>query len=218
MIFLTGLLCVNSTILSQGKEEPNYKKNPNYERLTEMFSMYKTKKAEIVFFGNSLTHGADWSELLGRDGVVGRGIPSDVTEGMLNRIKQVISLKPKICFVMAGINDIYNWTPVEEIYSNYVRIIGLLKANGITPVIQSTLFAGEKWPQAANRNKEVIKLNSVLRKFAISNQIEFIDLNKRLTDNGFLKNVYTWDGVHLNARGYRIWAGEIDTFLKKNNL
>ena len=35
--------------------------------------------------GNSNTYGVDWVELLDREGIINRGIGSDITEGFLNR-------------------------------------------------------------------------------------------------------------------------------------
>ena len=91
--------------------------------------------------GNSITHGASWPELLGRSNVVERGIPSDVLRGYWARINDIYKLNPKIVFIMGGLNDIYNWTPVEEIYTVYIRIINDMRARKIIPVIQSTTYA-----------------------------------------------------------------------------
>jgi len=43
------------------------------------------------------------------------------------------------------LNDVYNWTPVEEIFTVYVRIINGMKARKIIPVIQSTTFASRNY-------------------------------------------------------------------------
>ncbi len=192
-----------------------YLKNPNYQQEMGLYDVYKTKQADIVMFGNSITHGANWNELLGRQNVVERGISSDVLDGYLARINTVISLKPKFVFIMAGINDIYNWLPVDKIFEKYVRLIGQLKKNNIKPVIQSTLFAGTKWKSYSDRNKEVLKLNKLLSEYAKKNLIEYIDLNKKLSAKNILIAEYTYDGLHLNGKGYEIWGAEVDKLLRK---
>ncbi len=224
-IFLATLFCSN---FSQNSKA--YLKNPLYERQIEMYEVYKTKQADIVMLGNSLTHGANWDELLGRQNVVGRGIVSDVTEGFLARLRYVYKLKPKVCLIQGGLNDIYNWTPVEKIYSNYIRIINDLRVRGIQPVIQSTLYAGKNWgsdylarnnpnlkPEEVNaeRNSQVKLLNKMLTDYARRNNIVFVDLNKKMSKNDFLRTDITYDGAHLNAKGYKIWASEIDKVLEK---
>lgn len=219
------LLIFVSQLFSQ-QEKNGYRSNPNYDREIEFYKIYKIEQADIVMFGNSLTHGANWNELLGRSDVVERGISSDVTEGMINRLQYVFLLNPKVCFIMAGLNDIYNWIPVEDIYVNYTHIANLLKTKGIIPVIQSTLYAGSEWGKDwnltpeynAERNRQVDKLNNLLRNYSAKNEIMFIDLNSRMMKNGFLNSVYTYDGVHLNAAGYKVWAREVEKALNKLNL
>jgi len=202
--------------------------NPNYKIQTELYKIYKTKSADIVMLGNSLTKGVDWNELLGREGVVNRGIPSDILSGYKKRLDYVFKLNPKVVFIMGGINDIYNWTSVEEIFNTYKEIVAALMARKIKVVIQSVIYAGENWGEEwlkinkpdvkaydvnLGRNKEVDKLNMLLKNFALSNKILFLDVNSRLKAGNFLKNDYHYDGIHLNARGYKIWGEEVEKAL-----
>ncbi|MFA3784155.1 GDSL-type esterase/lipase family protein [Melioribacteraceae bacterium 4301-Me] len=236
-IILVSVIAISSFSLSlktqnQSKtqvqvDSTRYKLNPNYQLQLRLYDIYKTKQADIVMLGNSLTHGVNWNELLGRSNVVERGIPSDVLDGFLARMSYIYRLKPKICFILGGINDIYNWTPVERIYFNYVRIINGLKKAGIKPVIQSTVYAGKNWGKDwgltpennRNRNLEVDKLNNLLLEYARKNNIDYIDLNSKMsTSDHFLRPELTWDGVHFNAEGFKIWGNEVERVLEKYNL
>ncbi len=178
-------------------------------------------------FGNSLTHGAAWNELLGRSNVVERGIPSDLIYGFESRLNSVYRLKPKIVFIMGGLNDIYNWTPVKEIFTVYVRIINGLKSKNIIPVIQSTTFSasfyGKDWKVTSEmnreRNKEVEKLNKLLFEYARTNNIDYIDINTLTAGkDGFLRPELTWDGIHFKAEAYKIWSHEVEKILLKYRL
>ena len=217
----------NNLSAQQAKDTLRYRNNPAYSLQNDLFNLYKTTQADIIMFGNSLTAGASWHELLGRPNVVGRGIPSDVLQGYYARINSIIQLKPKIVFILGGLNDVYNWTPVDEIYTDYLRVISLLKAKNIIPVIQSTIYAGKEWgknwggtPETnAGRNKEVDKLNKLLSDYAKRNNIDYIDLNSKMsTKDNFLRPELTWDGVHLNAAGYSIWVREVENVLRKYKL
>lgn len=211
----------------------NFRSNPNYKLQLDLYDVYKLNQADIVMLGNSLTHGANWNELLGRTNVIERGIVSDVVAGYAARLRYVTKLKPKIVFILGGLNDIYSWVPVETIYQDYMRIIEELKRNKITPVIQSTLYAGKDWGKEwleqnrpdldvakynSERNSQVDRLNELLSNFAKVNQIEFIDINSKLSRGGYLKPEVTYDGAHLNANGYKIWAEEVDKILRKNGM
>lgn len=231
IIFFCFLLIVN--LLSAQVDDKAYLNNPNYKLQTDLYDIYKTKKADIVMLGNSLTQGVNWNELLGRTGVVNRGITSDVTLGFVNRMEYVYKLNPKICFILGGINDIYNWVPIQQIYDNYLKIIAGLQARRIKPVIQSVLYSGRDWgkdwlainspelkPSEVNegRNKEVDKLNLMLETFAKQNNIDFIDINTLTKRGRFIKDELVYDGIHLNAKGYKIWGAEIEKVLKKYGL
>lgn len=230
IIFIFSLLILFPTYLISQNKQPTdslrYLKNPLFTRTLEMYDIYKTKQADIIMLGNSLTNGANWNELLGRNNVIEMGIPSDIISGFIARINYVVKFNPKIVFIMGGLNDIYNWTPVEEIFSQYVKLINKLREKNIKVVIQSTTYAAKNWGKDYGgtpdvnygRNREIDKLNKLLFEFATKNKIDYIDLTSLISRNGFLKDEVTWDGVHFNAKAYKTWANEVDKVLKKYNL
>lgn len=195
-----------------------YKKNLHYDHQIEFYKIYETEQADIVMLGNSITHGVKWNELLGRNDVVGRGIPSDILEGFVARLYYVTKLKPKIVFIMGGINDIYNWTSVSKIFETYKQVINRLQSLGIRPVIQSTLYVAESYPSSADRNTQVTLLNGMLKQYAEENDIAFINLNLRMSVGEKLKDYLTYDGVHLNAKGYSLWGRELQKFLSREGF
>ncbi|MBI2427833.1 MAG: GDSL family lipase [Ignavibacteriales bacterium] len=203
------------TLFSQTDYDSLYLKNPQYKNLTALYDLSKIEKADIVFLGNSITFGGNWSELLGRERVVNRGIGSDNIPGMLQRLSQVARLNPKLCFIMAGINDLYQDVPVDTVFKRYVLLVDSLRAYDIIPILQSTLHVNPKWKRAEVKNLEVAKLNRLLQKYATDRSLVFLDLNSVLSENGVLKNEYTTDGVHLTAAAYQIWRDQIDLVVKK---
>ena len=192
-----------------------YKTNPNYDYEIGLYKIYKKKRANVVMLGNSITHGVNWNELTGREDIVERGIPADVLEGFAARLEYVYELQPKVCFIMGGINDVYNWTPVDQIFKSYVRVIESLRVKNIKIVIQSTLYVAKRYQSSEDRNQQVEKLNRLLSDYAKSNGIEFVDLNAKMTKDKFLKDELTHDGLHLNAGGYKIWGFEVEKIIKK---
>jgi len=195
-----------------------YLKSTYYKNLKAHFELSRVTKADIVFLGNSITQGGNWSELLGRERVVNRGIGGDNIPGILNRLNQVYSLNPKICFVMAGINDLYTDAPVEEIFVRYMQLIDSLRSHKIIPVVQSTLHVNPKWKRAVEKNAEVAKLNEMLERYADDISVPYINLNALLSTNGVLQDQYTSDGIHLTAAAYGIWRDALEPFLKSYGL
>ena len=217
LFLLVTMLCVSFTS-SQTAYDSLYLKNPLYKNLTALFDLSRIRQADIVFLGNSITFGGNWSELLGREGIVNRGIGSDNIPGMLRRLHQVTRLNPKLCFLMAGINDLYQDAPVDTVFNRYVQLIDSLRAYGIAPVIQSTLHVNPKWKRADIKNPEVAKLNMQLQKYAREQSLIFLDLNSVLSDNGTLRNKYTTDGVHLTAAAYQVWRDRVESVLQKQGM
>src|SRR5690606_12338396 len=77
-----------------------------YASRVEMFKSFPTTDKDIVFIGNSITFWADWQELLKTSHVKNRGIPGDISFGVLERLDEVIEGKPRKIFIMIGINDL----------------------------------------------------------------------------------------------------------------
>ena len=58
----------------------------------------------IIFIGNSITEGGkNWSEKFNIPNIRNRGISGDVTDGVLERLDEIIFFKPKAVFILIGI-------------------------------------------------------------------------------------------------------------------
>jgi lysophospholipase L1-like esterase len=178
-----------------------------YEIRSALFSVYdKTYKYKIVMLGDSITEGAEWNELLGIDGVANRGVYGDITQGIINRLENVIELEPEVCFIMAGINDLSIGIGVEETLKNYNKIADELSRNNIDVVIQSTLYVANGRFNWKRLNESVDKLNNGLKEMCDKNNLPYVDVNGKLSDDGALNEEYTYDGIHLSGGGYKKWA------------
>ncbi len=93
----------------------------------ELFKSMPHSRKDIIFLGNSLTFWADWSELLGSSRYKNRGIPGDITFGVLERLDDVIKGRPNKVFILIGINDLARNIPDSIILSNYQKIINKAK-------------------------------------------------------------------------------------------
>lgn len=67
---------------------------------------YMNAKADIVFFGDSLTYYGDFSSVFSDKVVCNLGLRGDTIQGMIDRVEQVALLEPKVVFLMGGINDV----------------------------------------------------------------------------------------------------------------
>ena len=182
------------------------------DKVSQFKSLSKKSDKQIVMLGDSLTDRGCWDELTNRDDVANRGIDGDTTTGVLQRL-DFLTNDTKQVFIMIGTNDLLRDKKVNYVFTNYKNIIVSLEKKGIIPIIESVLYVGANTPPKYNQN--IRKLNYLLFRYAVKNKIRFVDLNKHLAPHGFLKPIYTNDRLHLNGKGYTIWAKTIKKIMLK---
>ena len=189
--------------------------SPFYRDKKTHFETLPQSEEEIIFLGDSLTDLCEWSEFFRNARIKNRGICGDTTEGILNRINNIVESKPQKLFLMIGINDLSQGRHVGDLLNSYKLILKTLQEQ--TPktkvFIQSLLPVNTK--SFLNRNPEltdkVVKINNTLKELAKEFSFQYIDLYSSFLDkNNQLDAQYTSDGVHLNGQGYLIWKDIIE--------
>ena len=190
----------------------------NYRKLIKEFKKSPLEFGDIVFLGNSITHGGkDWSKRLSYKNIKNRGIGGDVTDGVLARINEITYFKPKAVFLLIGINDLYNNSPSiptpEYVGNNIVKIANVIKSRSpkTQVFVQTTLPINRLKKIGLVKNekhkKNIKKVNSIIKLNEDKNIYKVIDLYSVFSDDkGFIKKDLSYDGVHLNEKGYQVWA------------
>jgi lysophospholipase L1-like esterase len=58
----------------------------------------------------------------------------------------------------------------------------------------------------------------MIKALAQKKQIEYVDLNNKLSSNGFLKKEFTVDGTHLAKIAYPVWAEKMIAIITKHKI
>jgi lysophospholipase L1-like esterase len=218
-ILLAGTLCqVSQAQQTTVKVDPNYRPAA-YALKSGQYRSYPNSKKDIIFLGNSITAGTEWSELLGNPHARNRGISGDITFGILARLDEVTEGQPAKVFLLIGINDIQHNTPDSIIISNYRKIVQTIKsASPRTKIHVQTLLPGNntftQFKDHYNKDEHIAAVNDGIRQIAAQEKVTCIELNKAFQDNeGKLDRKLTMDGLHLNADGYKIWATLLKPYL-----
>ncbi len=169
----------------------------------------------LVFIGDSLTEWFDWQRRFPDYQVLNLGISSEPVEGLLGRREQIRSRvqNPDFIFLMTGINNIameqYN---IIVPYSELVRNFTTWYRKAVI-VVQSILPVNLSWID----NNIIKNTNRDLDRIAGDHNAAYLDVYHLFVDSkGNSKNGYLQDdGVHLSAKGYEVWANEVERFLKK---
>lgn len=208
LTLMAGLLMLPA-MLSAQNDWANYKR---YEEANAKV----TKAPKAVLMGDSITDGWPKSdnEFFESNNFVGRGISGQVTNQMLLRFRQdVVDLHPKYVVILAGTNDIAENSgkiDMEKTFANIVTMCDIAKANRIKPVICSVIPATAFYwhPDVKGAAEKIIRLNSMLEKYAKDNRIPYVDYHSAMKNeqNG-LSPELAKDGVHPTREGYDIMKG-----------
>lgn len=205
--------------LGFNQNEYIYTDNIDYGERIELFSNTTIPENSIIFVGDSLTQRGLWNELLPEGNTINRGINSDSTEGVYNRLDEVIESKPSDVFLMIGINDLRYEIPTVELLNNYKRILNKLhKEIPETKVyVQSILPVryDASMDVSMISNKEIKRINSELVELANELGYEYVDLHSLYEESGEMNNELTTDGIHLNGEGYRVWKDILSNYVYK---
>lgn len=170
---------------------------------------------DIVFLGNSITHGGAFDEAFADKHICNLGYPSDNLKGMSGRVDQIKALHPQKIFVMGGFNGLttIDLQVFSSEYEELVKNIGSempdarIYLQSILPVNGS--IKNYKLPTAEKINDA----NQIIKNISKKYNCVYIDLYSLYQKDDILPTLYTDDGVHLKEDAYSIWYNAINNFI-----
>lgn len=108
--------------LNGGQPHQERKYSTFYYQRATLFEELPVTSKDIIFLGNSITNGGEWSELLNNKHVKNRGISGDICMGVYDRLDAILKGKPAKIFLLIGINDVSRGTSADTI----VHRIGMI--------------------------------------------------------------------------------------------
>ncbi len=204
-----------------------------YARHARKLAEVKTKKADIVFIGDSITHfwndedgignGTEvWNEYYGKRSVLNLGYGFDRTQNMLWRIDngELDGQNPRLFVLNAGTNQFsitpnYDGDTPEAAFAGVKKLIDTLYERfpaaefvvmGVFPRLPQ-----ECWDK-------IIRLNQFAEEYiAGKDRIKFLDIRKEMTnpDGSFNPDLYVDRVCHPNNAGYRIWAEALEKEIRR---
>lgn len=212
---------VNYDLITQYSKEMTTKRE-NYSLLNNEFALSN----QTVLLGDSITDFFNYYELFydfaksSGQAVYNRGISGDTTNRLLERLNEnVLCIKPKNLVLLIGTNDIGRGFPLKMTLENLDAIINATKeaCPDINFVLQAVYPINRPMRDAFEKrsNEKILAMNKELIKLSEKYGCVWLDLTDKLSDEtGNLKKEFTYDGLHLNAKAYKIVAKNIIPLLK----
>ncbi len=177
----------------------------------DIFEALDGESADKIFLGDSITDHGEFPEYFPDEQVLNRGIAEDTTNGVLDRIDEVVERNPEEVYIMIGVNDIAASVKKDTYEKNMQDIVDAFDQEKTRVVLQSLLPVNNESFNNKLPNSRVDDFNEILEKVAAENNIEYLDLHSHFEDNnGQLKKDLTIDGLHLMGEGYDIWMEQLN--------
>jgi hypothetical protein len=184
-------------------QTPPYGKNWQNE-ITKQKELY-TGTYDLVFIGDSHMEQCEWHELFPNQKVANRGIGGETTGALLVRLDNAIKPGTQWVMLQIGINDLLSGVDTSEIINNYREILQKFEMKKVKAICTLPFFTRYR-PEV---EAEQLSMNQTLEKEIKKSGFICLDLNPVFAPTQKMEMAFSSDGVHLNAKGYRIWAEKI---------
>lgn len=177
------------------------------------------KNKTIIFLGDSITECYNLDKHFSHIKLINKGKSGDTTVDILNRLDEsVFKLNPDIVFLLIGTNDLelLDSKPMA-IIKNIKKIIKKIKTynEDIVIYLQSIYPVNppiKPFSVGKRTNKDILEINKEIKKIKLAT---YLDVASVLTDiNGNLNKELTYDGIHINLKGYSVITNYLSKYLK----
>ena len=210
MIAVILLLLNKFGIIKKAPKEYSYLDNDQYLPYVAMFEMNE-KDTDIIFAGDSITNRGRFNEFFPEIELLNRGIDGDITEGLYNRLDEILSHHPNKIFLMIGINDLIRNVPHDRTIQYYRMIIEQIASTlpDCQIYIQSIL------PTTIVNDEKILETNENLQTISEEYGAIYLNIYKLFFDNNrnLKDELLTSDGLHLSEKGYLIWIKVIHDYI-----
>ena len=176
-------------------------------------------KIDLAFVGDSITArwgGEDWEKHWGSYRAVNMGIGGDRTQNVLWRLEngQLDGYKARLFVLMIGTNNTAKNTDPADVAAGIKAILALIQSK--QPQAKILLLGIFPRGEKPNPGREQIAaVNDLISKFA-GGAVHYMDIGaKFLEPDGTISKEVMKDFLHLDSKGYDIWAEAIGSKVKE---
>ena len=140
---------------------------------------------------------------------------STIKQVLKEQLPRALQSRPKIVWLLAGINDVHDFTPKKEFEKDYRLIVdGLIASGGQITLINIPYLGSSSIllpPWNLFMDFQTKQYNAIIDKIAREKGLKMADLYK-LSREKFIdsSDLYSGDLFHPSGRGYILWSDYIN--------
>jgi lysophospholipase L1-like esterase len=198
------------------------------QRFEQKVALAKQGGWDVVFLGDSITHGWEgagrkvWDEHFGAYKALNLGYGGDRTEHVLWRLEngELDGYQPKLLILMIGTNNTGHRPAVQETPQDTAdgikAILELIaRKSPSTKVLLLGIFPRGAGPSDAARIRNS-QVNDLIKAYADGTRVTYMDLGPQMLESdGTLSREMMPDLLHPKEKGYGIWARAVLPVIKE---
>jgi len=170
----------------------------------------------ILFVGDSITHGADWSKWINFVPFKNIAVPGFTTTDVEDQLEQIIAINPSIISLLIGTNDFGDVT-INRSPNEVAARIDLIVSTILDRLPKVQILMCSILPRGADFSDRSILANVLISKLEYERFI-YLDCWSALSNGTRLNPEFLladgFDG-HLNSAGYDVWASVLVPELRR---
>jgi len=206
--------CLPATAQALADQLQDWNQLGRYHAANEALKTQPPEPKRVVFFGDSITDIWKLAESFPGKPYVNRGISGQTTPQMLVRMFPGRRRSGARGIHPAGRHQRhrpqYRTGDARHDRGDIQAIADLARAHGVKAILCSVTPISDYTARKQSEQRppaDVVKLNAWLREYAAKVHAEYVDYYSALVDEiGMLKDGYSADGLHPNAKGYQLMA------------
>ena len=215
-INLISIIFLLIATLYSNAQDPKRFKNDVDELAGKEYNFNNNQKLVVFAGSSSIRMWKDVQSYFPEYNVVNNGFGGSQFSDLLYFYDEVIlKQKPEILFIYEGDNDINDKKKPGKILKEAKQLTVKIKKD--LPETQIIFISPKPSIARVHLKNEYIKFNKKLNKYCKKqDNIGFVDVWFPMLDShgNVYKDVFLEDGLHMNKKGYDIWAKVIDGFLE----
>ncbi|WP_316786720.1 GDSL-type esterase/lipase family protein [Pedobacter frigiditerrae] len=208
ILFLLAFVSLKAQEVPFSKDIQNFKKKDSIA--------FPPKKAVLFIGSSTFTKWTDVQTYFPNHTIINRGFGGSSLPNLIYFVKDIVyPYKPKQVVIYCGENDFTGGATADVVVDRVKQLFTLIREK--YPKVHLTFISikpspsREKyWPLMVDANKKIMELISKTKRATYINTYDAM-FN---ADGTIMKDIFLSDNLHMNAKGYAIWAPIMESYLK----